>query len=400
MSSGSAQVRAFSLLLALTALLGHQAALAQSPSLGANQPTPSSQDRWTWGAVADITATSKPLALGARDRGIQLGHSDVVFSGPVGSHLRAQLGVVFETHDRKLEAELEEAWIETRRLPFGLQARAGRFASQIGYLNQQHQHADDFVERPPLYRAFLGGHLNDDGLRLNWTAPTPFYLQLGVEGFRGKRLVEEAANRVSGLGVATFNVKTGMDLSRSHSFQVGLSYLRNRREAVAEDHGHGHSHNHSHDHDHEHSHSHGAAFTGKNTWMIDGTWKWAPDGNSRQNQVRVNFEAARVQQLNRYATKRDQHEASSFAVIWRFHPAWEVGARTDWLRVRIPHDDHFHNGRLQEQAIMLAWKPTHMQSLRFQLTSQNQVKGFDNPSKRTIQIQYVLGFGAHAAHAY
>jgi hypothetical protein len=69
----------------------------------------------------------------------------------------------------------------------------GRFASQIGYLNEQHPHADDFVERPLLYRAFFGGHWFDDGLRLNWTAPTPFFLGLGVEVFRGKQLVREAA---------------------------------------------------------------------------------------------------------------------------------------------------------------------------------------------------------------
>ena len=74
------------------------------------------------------------------------------------------------------EVELEEAWAQTRTLPAGFQVRAGRFSSQLGYLNEQHPHTDDFIERPLLYRAFLGGHYFDDGVRVNWTAPTDLYL--------------------------------------------------------------------------------------------------------------------------------------------------------------------------------------------------------------------------------
>jgi hypothetical protein len=85
--------------------------------------------------------------------------------------------------------------------------------------------------------------------------------------------------------------------------------------------------------------------------------------------VRVNFEAPRMSGLNRYATASDRHEANALAVVWRFNPEWEVGARIDWLRVRMPHGDHFHWGLLRERALMLAWKPSHMQSLRLQVSS-------------------------------
>ena len=62
----------------------------------------------------------------------------------------------------RIESELEEAWVETRSLPAGLQLRGGRMLAALGYLNEQHPHADDFVERPLMYRAFFGGHWNDD----------------------------------------------------------------------------------------------------------------------------------------------------------------------------------------------------------------------------------------------
>ena len=353
---------------------------------------------WDFGAVLDVTATSRPLAAGARDKGLQLGHSDLTASGPLGPHLRAQLTATFETHEGELERGIEEAWLETTSLPLGLQVRGGRFASQIGYLNQQHSHADDFVERPLLYRAFFGGHWNDDGLRLNWTAPTPFYLMVGVEAFRGKRLVEEIANEARTPGVATAVVKLGADLNRSHSWQLGLSHIRNRREAALEEE-HGHEEE-GGEEEHAHDHHHGAQFSGRKTWMVDATWKWAPGGNNRDQQLRVNFEAARITGLNRFAGSRDRQEANALSVVWRFNPSWEVGARSDWLRVRVPHGDHFHSGLLREHALMLAWKPSHMQTLRLQYTQQRDAVEFDNPSRRTVQLQYVLAFGAHGAHAF
>lgn len=377
-------------LLTLTLLVSSAvAAQAQSKDKG-----------WEFGAVLDITHTTRPLAAGMRDQGLQLGHSDLTASGPLGPWLRGHVGAVFETHDGQLEKGIEEAFIETTALPAGLQLRAGRFASQIGYLNQQHLHADDFSERPLLYRGFFGGHWNDDGLRLNLTLPTSFYWMVGAEAFRGKKLVEELAEglRERKPGVATLVTKIGDDLNRHHSWQLGLSYIQNRREAaVEEEHDHDHE---AEDHAHEHHHHHGAAFTGRKTWMVDATWKWAPNGNNRDQQLRVTVEAARITDLNRFAGSGDQHEANAVSAVWRFNPSWEVGVRSDWLRVSQPHGDHFHQGLLREQSVMVAWKPTHMQALRLQYSRQREAVEFENPSKRSVYLQYVIAFGAHGAHSF
>lgn len=360
------------------ALLAPLAASAQAP-------------RWDWGAVLDVGYTTRALALGARDRGLELGHSDLTVGGPLGAALEARATASIATHDGELEKGIEEAWLATTRLPAGLSLRAGRSYSQIGYLNAQHPHADDFTERPLLYRAFFGGHYYDDGAQLAWTAPTPFYLRIGAEALRGKRLVRETAEPVGGVGVATFTLKTGADIGRAHSWQAGVSFLHNRREAAVEEE--------EHDHDHAHHH-HGAQFSGRRTWMVDAVWKWAPGGDARRQQVRVLFEAARVERPNRYATARDRHEANTLALVWRLHPAWETGVRADWLRVRIPHGDHFHWGLLREAAAMIVWKPSHMQSLRLQVSRQYDAVGFERPARPSVQLQYVLGFGAHPAHAF
>lgn len=354
---------------------------------------------WEFGAVLDVAHTTREMALGQRDQGLALGHSDAVARGPLGRHFSAQVGAAAHQHDGKVEFEMEEAWVQTRSLPAGFQARAGRFSSQIGYLNEQHPHADDFVERPLLYRAFLGGHWFDDGLRVNWTAPTPFYMTLGAEMFRGRQLVEEATSSRNP-GAMTLSMKVGNDIGRSQSWQLGASYLHNRREAAVED-GHGEEgHAEEEGHGHGHAHAHGAALSGKHMWLLDAAWKWAPDGNNRREQLKLVAEYARVTKPNRYADNSDYHDALSLSAVWRFAQEWEVGARTDWLRARVPHGDHFHDGRLREHALMVAWKPTHSQALRLQFTNQPRAEEFENRSKRTVQLQYVLSFGAHGAHSF
>ena len=381
------------------ALLACLAAVA-SPAWTQSAPN----DRWQAGVVLDAASTSRNLALGARDQGLGLGHSDLLLRGAFNAHWSAEAILGFHTQDRQLERHLENAWVQSRSLPQGLQVRAGRFASQIGYLNELHPHTDYFTERPLLYRGFLGGHWYDDGVRLNWTAPTPFYLRLGAEVFGGQKLVPQASAG-SGQRVSTLNLKVGHDLGRHSSWQWGLSAVHNPRTALLTEH---------HDEDaaqgHTPGHSHAARFTGQRMQISDLVWKWAPDGNNRNQQVRVNWEYAQVSRIHPLLDPSLQHTASSLGAVWRFHPSWELGARTDWARV---HQAQLHDGevealqgRLRENALMLAYKPSHHQTLRLQLTQQNarhaqaEEAVFAHPAKRSLQLQYVLSLGAHGAHAY
>ncbi|QJW84136.1 hypothetical protein HK414_10330 [Ramlibacter terrae] len=352
------------------------ALLAASGAASAQSPSPG---EWQAGVVLDITAASRELARGQRHKGPAPGHSDFNVGGPVGRHFQAGGTLSVHSGEGSLEAEPEEARIETRSLPAGLQLRAGRFASQVGYLNEQHSHTDDFVERPLLYRAFLGGHWNDDGIRLNWTAPTDLYLRLGAEVFRGRRLVHEAV-RSKRAGAIALSGKVGGDIGASRGWQAGLSLLHSRREAAVEDHE-------EEEHDHEHEHAHGAAYGGRNLWLGELAWKWAPDGNNRERQLRIAYE---------HAVVPGRHQAGYLGVVYRFAPSWEAGGRIDVLRVREAHDDHFDARRLREASLMLAYKPTHAQTLRLQATRQ---RGFD-AAGHAVQLQYILSFGSHAAHSF
>lgn len=359
---------------------------------------------WQAGAVLDLSATSRALALGQRPKGLGLGHSDLTASGPLGKHFEAQItaSAHSDADGDKLEGEFEEVWLQTRSLPAGFQVRAGRFSSQLGYLNEQHQHTDDFVERPLLYRAFLGGHWFDDGLRVNWTAPTDIYLRLGAEVFRGKQLVRDAVS-AQRPGAFVLSAKAGGDIGASQSWQAGLSYLQNRRVAALDAHAGEEAHEEGEEEAGEHageeaSHAHGAAYSGRRMWIGEVAWKWAPDGNNARQQVRVAYEIAQISRINGLAPG-DSHTAQYLSAVWRFAPTWEVGARHDLLKVRTPHADHVDDGRLRETALMLAWKPSHAQTLRVQYTRQRNGGGFDQAG-HAVQLQYILSFGGHAAHSF
>ncbi|MDO4681921.1 MAG: hypothetical protein Q4B17_03930 [Lautropia sp.] len=393
-------------LLPLAAVQAQSAASLDDPATPGRASAPSFSagqlpGGWQWGVVLDVAATSRAPALGSREQGLALGHSDLSLTGPVTRHLDAQITFAAHHHHDDLETELEELWLQTRSLPSGLDLRAGRFASQIGYLNEQHPHADDFVERPLLYRAFLGGHWFDDGARLNWTAPADLYLRLGAEVFRGQQLVQAATagTRDRNPAAMVLSARIGGDLNASHSWQAGIAWLKNRRDASGEDE-HDHGHDHDHDHSHEgHVHAHGAAFSGRNLWLTDLTWKWAPDGNNRERQLRLSWEYARITDLGPYAHSSQTNSAHYLSAVWRFAPNWETGLRLDRLSVQMPHGDHFHAGRLRERSVMLAWKPSHLQSLRLQYTHQHDARGI-TPVKRSVQLQYVISFGAHGAHSF
>ncbi|MGS0730875.1 hypothetical protein ACVBKF_32045, partial [Shewanella sp. 0m-11] len=157
----------------------------------------------------------------------------------------------------------------------------------------QHVHTDAFSDRPAVYRAFLGSHYFDDGVRLNYVAPTDLYWTMGVESFKGDKMraADEHGERdYKNLGVYTAFTKLGGDVGDNGSWQAGLSYLRNENGRMTADE---HEHVEVQD-DHGHDHSHNAQYTGENTYIADFVYKWAPNGNYKYQHLTLSGEYFRV----------------------------------------------------------------------------------------------------------
>ncbi len=123
-------------------------------------------------------------------------------------------------HVAEEHAGLEEAYITTRKLPYGFQVKAGKFLSSFGRLNEQHTHYLDFAERPLVLNAFFGEEgLNELGTRITWVAPTDFYLMLGTEILMGE-------NEAS-FGTAGFSDVNGLvNIHESENPNLFVGYAR------------------------------------------------------------------------------------------------------------------------------------------------------------------------------
>jgi len=350
--------------------------------------------------VLDGFYTSGESALSERGTGFGLGHTELSLHAPVDDLFTGRLTTVLESHGGATELELEEAFLDTVALPFGLGVRAGRFLSQVGYLNARHTHADSFAERPAVYRALLGTHYFDDGARLDALLATPFFWRIGVEAFEGASLA--GGEEDDDVGVVTLKSTWGGDLSASSSWQAGVSYLRHRLDVTAEaepdktartDGAGG-----APGDEHGHAHSHDAAYSGENLYVLDAIWKWAPRGNARARQLAVSGEYLYVDELGENAAEGDAHEGWYAAAVYRFGPQWSAGVRHGEVDLRQAHGDHFHGQSLRETDLMLTWARSHFSQLRLQVSLQD-ADGLTDAND-TLTLQYVMTLGAHGAHAF
>ena len=160
---------------------------------------------------------------GLPDRGFTLDESEVTLSANVDHVMSAVLTVSFDGQEGGVN--VEEAYVQSLDLPGGLTAKAGRFFSGVGYLNERHSHDWQFMDAPLPYRAFLGGQYGDDGVGVRWLAPTDIYLQFGAEWFRGDPFPAGNADDHGSGTIAAF-VKTGDDINDEWSWLASLSWLK------------------------------------------------------------------------------------------------------------------------------------------------------------------------------
>ncbi len=117
------------------------------------------------------------------NEGFNLNYAELVLSSSVDPYFSME-GVF---HLSENGFEIEEAYFTSTALENGLRFKGGKFNSNFGYLNEQHHHVWDFADMPIVYESFLGMHgINEIGVQLQWTAPTPFYLMIGAEILQGE----------------------------------------------------------------------------------------------------------------------------------------------------------------------------------------------------------------------
>jgi hypothetical protein len=329
---------------------------------------------------------------GLAPEGLSLAETEISMSANVDDKFTAKLTLPVAVEDGDVSVELEEAWVETMTLPAGLAIRMGRIMSEIGYMNDRHFHSWDFVDQPLAYQAFLGGQYIDDGMQFRWMAPTDFYLELGAEVFRGGSYPAEGKPG-SLVGSTTLSAKTGGDIGFSNSWLVGFSWLQadaEGRESGDED--------------------NPLLFSGNtDVYIADFVWKWSPNGNSRQENLKFQAEYLWRSEDGDYslpdgvAGPWDNDQSGWYAqLVYQPIPRWRVGARYD--RLSGDFSDQVWAGTPlypagsdpSRYSLMVDWSNSEFSRLRFQYNHDQASEQTDNQ----FGLQYIFSIGAHGAHSF
>jgi hypothetical protein len=339
--------------------------------------------------------------IGPGRRGFSLGESELAISANV-DHLFAGNLIVSLTPENTVS--VEEAYGVYTAAPYGLVPKFGRFFSGLGYMNEQHQHAWDFIDAPLAYQAFLGGQYGNDGLQVKWIAPIDQFLEFGAEVGNGDNFPGSARNK-NGVGSGVVYAHTGGDIGASHSWRAGISYLQTRAQ------------------DRTYSlldlagNDAQVGFNGTSHVAIaDFVWKYAPNGNAQNTNFKLQGEyfwrresgdftydvdgALGLTNTSAYTSRQTGWYLQG---VYQFMPYWRAGARYD--RLDPGHVDYGTNAAyLESQAfhperytLMVDYTPSEFSRIRLQWgQSKTQAGLTDNQ----LFLQYILTLGAHGAHKF
>lgn len=313
-------------------------------------------------------------------RGFSLGESEVSLAANIDPSLQGFLDFSMKD-DNSLS--VEEAYIQTKDLPYGVTLKAGRFLSGIGYINERHAHDWSFSDAPLPYRAFLNSQYGDDGLQVRWLAPTDQFLEFGAEIFRGDAYPAAGASH-TGQGTVTAFVHTGNDINDSSSYLLAASYLHSRADKRD---------------------SEGHLFDGTDDLgILSVVYKWAPGGNPVVRNLTVSSELFYGHEGGFFdATAFSQDRFGWYAqAVYQFMPQWSFGLRYADLGSSNPGpalagsllDDLGHAPRAA--TALLEYDTSEFGRLRLQYTHDEA----DLKPNDLILFQYTVIYGPHGAHRY
>lgn len=335
------------------------------------------------------------LQAGGHDPGLNgfsVQNVELSIGGAVDPYLDGQAHLIFLI-DREgaTGVELEEAFLTTRALPYGLQVKAGQFFTEFGRHNTQHPHTWAFADQPVVLSRFFGGDgLRSQGARLAWLTPLPWYSEvyLGAHNARGETVTSflfEAGETVGGHtliergGVRhardllwSARWLNGGDWSDTVSANLGVSALRGPNASASD--------------------------TDTRLYGVDLYLKWRPVVNQRG----FPFVAWQSEWLTRHyetpAAALKDHGGYT-QVLWGFAPRWVAGLRLESAQGKDPDDTDPLRDRRRRYTPNLTFYPTEFSKLRLQY-SHDRAEHLAGQRANSIWLQYEFHLGAHSAHKF
>jgi hypothetical protein len=382
-------------------------------------------------AFGSSTATDAELAglkAGGHDprkRGATIQNVELSLLGAVDPYFNGETHVVWfvDPIDGESRFELEEAFLTTTSLPYGLELRAGQMFTDFGRHNPRHPHAWDWHDQPlTLSRVFGPDGMRGAGARAAWLTPLPWFAELsaGVQNASGEtmasflasdELFEERAvggrpfvdRRVRSLADLAYSLRlvNSWDLDDEVTAGLGLSALF------------------------------GPNATGLDTrtgiYGADLQVKWRPAGAFRGSPS-LTFEGEfvfRDYEAGAFVDEGDPnvigdetafgqdtlHDLGFWAqVLWGFTPRWSAGIRYerasasggnfDPASVALvgPDGDPFRDDRYRVSPL-LVWRLTEYSRVRLQY-DYDRADHLAERDAHSAWLGFEVALGKHPAHAF
>ena len=343
-------------------------------------------------------------------RGFTLQQAEVSFAGAVDPYFTGQAHVVFTDE----VVELEEAFLTTQALPYGLQLEAGQFLTEFGRMNPMHPHAWQWIDQPVVNTRLFGGDgLRNPGFRLGWLVPLPWFSQIHLgaqqasgetavsflgEGQGGHAHEHDEDDEASGIGKRPIVERSvhdlgdllylarwehGFALGETVSAKVGASGLFGPND----------------------SGPHGRT----RIYGGDAVVKWRPATNFRgwpflsweTEMMNRDFDADAVRALSLPRTTLNDWGLYT-QLLYGFTYGWAAGVRYEYATgsgqsVGGRANDPFRDDR-QRVAPLLSWRPTEFSRLRLQY-NYDQAQHLEDDA-HSVWLGVEILYGQHPAHNF
>jgi hypothetical protein len=359
-------------------------------------------------AAASTARDLNHIEVGDHDphqRGFNARNEEIALDGAVDPYFEGFANIVFKLNDaNETEVEVEEAFMQTTSLPFGLQIKGGQFFTAFGRINPNHPHTWDFADAPLVHGRLLGSDgLRGVGLQLAWVVPLPWYSQLllavqngnGNTGFSfrntgdggiffGRQTIDRPLRGPNDL-LFVPRWENSFDLSLTRTLLVGLSGAFGPNDTGA----------------HSRTQILGAdAFYKWKPANAEGGWpfvKWQSEVMYRR------FEAARGLDDTFPVAETFNDWGAYSQVIWGFSKGWTAGVRGDYLHVQNSRftDDEGRQSRSRLSAD-LTFFPSEFSKIRLQYNHDFLEPNhfLDDRQVDSVFLQFEFALGAHGAHKF
>ncbi len=340
-----------------------------------------------------------------QQRGFNARNAEIALDGAVDPYFEGFANIVLKLdNDNETEIELEEAFMQTTNLPWGLQLKGGQFFAPFGRLNPTHPHTWDFADAPLVEGKLLGPDgLRGVGAQIAWTLPLPWYSQLflAVQNGRGgtgysfrnpgdngiffDRLTTDRELR----GLQDFvwepRFENSFNLSETQTVLAGVSGAFGSNETGAD----------------ARTQMYGVdlLYKWKSTHAEGGFpfVKWQTEAMYRR------FEAGRGIDET-FPVAETFHDWGIYSqVVWGFHKGWTAGLRGDYLHMEDSQftDDLDRQTRSRVSA-NITWYPTEFSKLRLQYNHDWLDEMYFLPGHEvdSVFLQFEFILGAHGAHKF